>query len=99
MQQTLRQKVIHAVARGRHSVRRHVPPGFRWPVGLLLICFGVVGFLPVVGFWMIPLGIAVAAMDIRPLWRRWQAWRASQSTASVADLPAKEKTHDRDSPP
>ncbi|WP_245759619.1 hypothetical protein [Poseidonocella sedimentorum] len=41
-------------------------------VGLLLIFGGVLGFLPILGFWMIPLGLAVAAMDIRPIWRRWR---------------------------
>jgi len=49
---------------------RHLPPGMRFVVGVLLILGGVFGFLPVVGFWMLPLGVAVAAMDIKPLWRR-----------------------------
>ena len=30
---------------------------------------GLVGFLPILGFWMIPLGIAVASLDIPPLYR------------------------------
>jgi hypothetical protein len=51
-------------------IRRHLPPGTRLPVGLLLIAGGLLGFLPVLGFWMIPLGVAVAALDVRPLWRR-----------------------------
>ena len=38
--------------------------------GLLLMAGGVFGFLPVLGFWMIPLGIAVAALDVVPAWRR-----------------------------
>ena len=71
--QTWRARFVSAVARGRLWVRRRVPPGFRWPIGVLLIALGLLGFLPVLGFWMIPLGIAVAAMDIRPLWRRWKA--------------------------
>ena len=49
--------------------RRFVPPGLRLVLGLFLIGCGLLGFLPILGFWMIPLGIAVAAMDIRPLWR------------------------------
>ena len=53
-------------------IRSRVPPGLRLVLGILLIIGGIFGFLPVLGFWMIPLGIAVAAMDIRPLWRRWQ---------------------------
>jgi hypothetical protein len=54
-------------------------------VGVALIFGGVLGFLPVVGFWMLPLGIVVLAVDIpavrafrrrfevavgRRLWRR-----------------------------
>lgn len=50
-------------------VRRRVPPGLRLVVGLLLILGGVFGFLPVLGFWMIPLGLGVAALDVLPLWR------------------------------
>jgi hypothetical protein len=53
-------------------VRRRVPPGLRLVVGLLLILGGMLGFLPVLGFWMIPLGIGVAALDVKPLiaWAR-----------------------------
>ena len=70
---TLRKRLVHAVARGRHFVRQRVRPGLRWPIGVVLICLGFLGFLPILGFWMIPLGIAVAAMDLRPLWRRWRS--------------------------
>ncbi len=50
-------------------IRANVPPGVRAPLGLLLIVGGVFGFLPVLGFWMIPLGIVVLAMDVAPLLR------------------------------
>lgn len=50
-------------------VRKHVPPGARSVLGLLLIVGGVFGFLPVLGFWMIPLGVLVMALDLRALWR------------------------------
>ncbi|WP_254695362.1 hypothetical protein [Oceanicola sp. D3] len=63
------------LARLRLWVRHHVRPGWRAVVGVLLICGGLLGFLPVLGFWMIPLGIAVAALDLRPLWRRWRGRR------------------------
>lgn len=58
------------LARVRLWVRKHVPPGLRAVLGLALIVGGIFGFLPVLGFWMIPLGVAIAALDIRPLWRR-----------------------------
>ena len=37
----------------------HLPQSkpIRIGLGILLVAFGLVGFLPVVGFWMIPLGL------------------------------------------
>lgn len=55
-------------------VQRRVPPGFRFALGLLLICGSILGFLPILGFWMLPLGFMVAAMDVR-LYRRWRSLR------------------------
>jgi hypothetical protein len=55
-------------------VQRRVPPGLRFALGLLLICGGILGFLPILGFWMLPLGFMVAAMDLR-LYRRWRSLR------------------------
>ncbi len=60
------------LARALVAIRRRVPPGLRLVLGLFLIAGGILGFLPVLGFWMIPLGIAVAALDIRPLIRRFR---------------------------
>jgi len=36
----------------------------RIPVAILLIAGGLVGFLPVLGFWMIPLGALILAQDV-----------------------------------
>ena len=55
--------------RAQTWARRHIPPGLRLVVGLALMVGGVFGFLPVIGFWMLPLGVAVAALDIVPIWR------------------------------
>mgnify|MGYP003365891490 CR=1 FL=1 len=47
-------------------------PGHRWvriPAGLLLIIGGCLSFLPVLGLWMLPLGILLLAEDIPPLRR------------------------------
>ena len=41
----------------------------RQTVGLLLVLGGVFGFLPVLGYWMVPLGLALLAVDF-PLARR-----------------------------
>lgn len=51
-------------------------PAARWiriPAGLLLIAGGFLGFLPVLGFWMLPLGLLLLAIDI-PLLRKPTAW-------------------------
>jgi len=46
----------------------------KWPriaritAGLLLIVGGFLGFFPVLGFWMIPLGLVILAVDFR--WAR-----------------------------
>jgi len=39
-------------------------------VGILLIIGGILGFLPVVGFWMIPLGLIVLSVDFPFIRRR-----------------------------
>jgi hypothetical protein len=40
-------------------------------IGVALILLGVVGFLPVLGFWMVPLGLLVLSVDIAIV-RRWR---------------------------
>ena len=44
----------------------HLPQSkpIRIGLGILLVACGLVGFLPVVGFWMIPLGLLVLSVDI-----------------------------------
>lgn len=59
-------------------------------LGILLILGGLVGFLPVVGFWMIPAGLLVLAADFPPIRRfnrrvstaflRW--WRSKPKAGS-----------------
>jgi RimJ/RimL family protein N-acetyltransferase len=50
-------------------VRQRVPPGLRLILGLLLMVGGVFAFLPVLGLWMLPLGFAIAALDVVPILR------------------------------
>jgi hypothetical protein len=52
----------------------NVPPGVRSLLGIVLMIGGVFGFLPILGFWMVPLGAALIALDIPPLRRRLLAW-------------------------
>ena len=37
---------------------------FRLPVGLLFVIGGVFSFLPVLGVWMLPLGLMLLAVDV-----------------------------------
>ena len=46
-------------------------------IGSLLVLFGIFGFLPIVGFWMIPLGFLVLSYEfaaVRRLRRRIIVW-------------------------
>jgi len=56
-------------------VRSRLPYGVRFLLGVLLIFGGIFGFLPILGLWMLPLGVAVAALDVKPTIRRWRRWR------------------------
>ena len=49
----------------------------RWPktarlaLGFALIVGGLLGFLPILGFWMLPLGLVVLSVDV-PVVRRYR---------------------------
>lgn len=43
----------------------------RMAIGVALVLGGLAGFLPVLGFWMIPLGLLVLSVDL-PIVRRWR---------------------------
>lgn len=66
----IRKRFLPLMARIRLWVRRNVPRGMRWPIGLVMIFLGLFSFLPLIGIWMIPLGILIASMDLGPAWRK-----------------------------
>lgn len=66
----------------------------RLAIGGLLVLFGLVGFLPILGFWMVPLGLMVLSIDLPPvrrlrrraevaILRRWYAWRGRRSGSAA----------------
>ena len=63
----LQTRLPDRVARFMQKVRGPAAAVYRIPVGIALIGGGVIGFLPILGFWMIPLGLAVMAQDVPPL--------------------------------
>ncbi len=53
-------------------VRHLRHPSSSWlrvPLGLLLVLGGIFGFLPILGFWMLPLGLALLSLDVALLRR------------------------------
>ncbi|MEQ8355431.1 MAG: hypothetical protein RH942_07830 [Kiloniellaceae bacterium] len=62
----------------------------RWAAGILLIIGGVFGFLPALGFWMIPLGILFLASGVpwvrslaKAALRRLRAWLGRDGAAGA----------------
>ncbi len=58
-------------------LRRHPNPWVRRGAGILLVIGGLLGFLPVLGFWMLPLGLILLSDDVpwlRRGRRRAQVW-------------------------
>ncbi|PST24123.1 hypothetical protein C7U60_09360 [Mesorhizobium plurifarium] len=62
-------------------------PALRVLIGVLLVCGGLLGFLPVLGFWMVPLGLLVLSHDIPSIRRRrrrlavwWARWRGKPNS-------------------
>jgi hypothetical protein len=66
----------------------------RIAIGVALIFFGILGFLPVLGFWMIPLGLLVLSYEFAAVrrwrrrtivwWHRRRAGRAAQEPGGSA---------------
>ncbi|MEO3998949.1 PGPGW domain-containing protein [Mesorhizobium sp. CAU 1732] len=44
---------------------------WRIVIGVLLLIGGILGFLPILGFWMIPLGLVVLSYEFAMV-RRWR---------------------------
>lgn len=70
-------------------VRRPEARWIRIPLGVLLVLGGVFSFLPVLGIWMLPLGLLLLAVDLIFLQgpvnmailrgsRKWTSWQRSR---------------------
>jgi purine-cytosine permease-like protein len=78
---------------GKYAIDLPRSRALRIAIGVLLILGGVVGFLPVLGFWMVPLGFMVLAADfpaVRRLNRRvsiavMRWWRGRKAKATPGD--------------
>jgi hypothetical protein len=71
---------------GRYSMPMPGKRHHRVILGSGLLVGGVLGFLPVLGFWMVPLGLVVLSVDSHYVRRgrrkievRWGRWRRSKT--------------------
>lgn len=65
------------MARKSQSLREPGARKWRIPAASLLIFGGSLGFLPILGFWMVPLGLLLLAVDVpalRPPLARLLRW-------------------------
>lgn len=86
-------KLPEAMARTLHRLRAPSATWIRVPAGILLMLGGVFSFLPVLGIWMLPLGLILLAYDVpflkAPIGsalvrgeRRWREWKRRRRAAS-----------------
>jgi len=83
----------HRIGYGRFRVTLPRSRLLRIGLGMALIVGGCLGFLPILGFWMLPLGLGVLSIDIPPVrrfrrrarvWWGRSAWPARLSRAMKA---------------
>jgi hypothetical protein len=63
----LERELPESVARAVERLRRPEARWFRIPLGVLSVVAGIFSFLPVLGIWMLPLGLLLLALDVPPL--------------------------------
>jgi len=66
--------LLMALRRAHYWGHRKLKPGIRTLAGILFIMGGVFGFLPILGFWMIPVGLLLIALDIPALRQPLRQW-------------------------
>jgi len=71
--------MIYAMRRAHVVAVRKMPPLTRTAAGIPFIVGGFFGFLPILGFWMVPVGLLLIATDIPPLRRPIRRWLSRQT--------------------
>ena len=77
--------VIYAMRRANVVAVRKMPPLVRSATGVAFMAGGVFGFLPILGFWMLPVGVLLVASDIPPLRRPIQRWLSRETNKLSSD--------------
>lgn len=89
----IEERLPGTLARALRWLREPQATWVRVPTGLLLMIGGLFSFLPVLGIWMLPLGLVLLAYDVPFLkaptgralvWgeRRWKEWRRRRRAAT-----------------
>jgi hypothetical protein len=63
------QLYVKSIRLGRHKIGLPGKRLHRRLLGGALVAGGIVGFLPIVGFWMVPAGLVVLSVDSAPIRR------------------------------
>lgn len=85
----LQRRIPDYAARMLERIRRPEARWLRIPLGILLVLGGIFSFLPVLGIWMLPLGLLLLALDLVFLQgpvnhgivrgtRKWITWRRAR---------------------
>jgi hypothetical protein len=86
----LQRRLPDSLAKVVAWIHRPAPKAVRVPLGAALVAGGVVGFLPIVGYWMLPVGLVILARDVPPLRPplvRFFDWVESKLPPARADKP------------
>ncbi|MDH3638493.1 MAG: hypothetical protein OES09_08505 [Gammaproteobacteria bacterium] len=79
-----------------HALKSHPNRALRVTAGVLLVLGGLLGALPVLGFWMLPLGLILLSADfywakrahinLRIVWRKIRSrWKSTRLIAGRED--------------
>lgn len=85
----LERRIPRLAANWLARVRRPEARWVRIPLGILLVLGGIFSFLPVLGIWMLPLGLLLLALDLMFLQgpvnmailrggRKWTSWQRAR---------------------
>jgi len=91
----LQRRIPDFAARMLERIRRPEARWIRIPLGLLFVLGGIFSFLPVLGIWMLPLGLLLLALDLVFLQgpvntavvrgtRKWSTWSRSRRDKKAA---------------
>ncbi len=78
---TLRKYFFHA----QLFARKNITFGVRSLLGVLLIVGGIFAFLPILGIWMLPVGIAFISVDFALIHRHFRKKSGNKNRSRNAD--------------